>query len=321
MRRTLVVIMFLHLLCGGGCAVFNRDNTPALNFVEQHLIPKENPGRALSYPLVIPVGLTAATLDMFLFHPLSVTADAWHDTSDLLWDNMDWDRHYVTTSASIVPRVAAVPLVFTGDFLARSSFDISHGRGGSSTSKSSPEPERERKRTEAKKNLDMARQALAQQDLDTAIRLADEVVATGHYQYEAGVIKDVVLLKRHAPDALFAMPFNGRMFGDPLFVETYADLLANGSPAERMQLLAIFDRFYFAVGTTISIQGKNGTPLSFLMPALEKNLTDEDRAIRMKTMQALGKFQRSDKGVRALLEGVARGSDPVLATAAKSLLR
>jgi hypothetical protein len=119
------------LFCGG-CAVFNRDNTPALNFVEQHLVPEEKTARAISYPLTVPVGLVAATLDMVLFHPISVAGDAWDDTNDVLWkvNGLDWDCQYVTTTVlQAPPRAAAVPAVFAIDFLARSSFDVSR-RGG-----------------------------------------------------------------------------------------------------------------------------------------------------------------------------------------------
>lgn len=321
MRRTLVVIIILNLLCCGGCAVFNRDNTPALNFVEQHLIPKENPGRALSYPLVIPVGLTAATLDMFLFHPLSVTADAWHDTNDLLWDKLDWDRHYVTTTASTLPRAAAVPLVFIADFLARSTFDLSPRGGKATANKTAPDPKKEEKLAEEKKKLDLARKALEERDLDTALVLAQEILTLNNQQREAAAIKATVLLERHDLDAVAAMPSHYLFFGNALFVKSYADLLANGPAVERMQLLGMLDQNYSYGTTPLTLQGKSGTALSFLLEALERNLADEDRAIRMKTMQTLGKFQRSDKRARSLLEGVAQGSDPVLAAAAKALLR
>ena len=50
-------------------------------------------------------------------------------------------------------------------------------------------------------------------------------------------------------------------------------------------------------------------------------MADDDRAIRMKTLQVLGVCSRGDKRARALLEVVALGQDPVLAVAAKALLR
>jgi len=129
MRRLPLLIILLPLLFCNGCAVFNRDNTPALNLVEAHLVPKDNTSRMISSPLIVPIGLAAATLDMVVFHPLSVAGDAWDDTNDLLWKKLDWDHQFLTTTVLNAPRVAAMPIIFTGDFLARSSFDISR-RGG-----------------------------------------------------------------------------------------------------------------------------------------------------------------------------------------------
>ncbi len=129
MRRAATILIGLSLLLCGGCAVFNRNNTPALNYVDEHLVPKDRTARALSYPIVVPIGLVAATADMLIIHPISVAEDAWHDTNDLLWKDLDWDERYVTTTLLNAPRVAAMPVIFTADLLARSSFDISR-RGG-----------------------------------------------------------------------------------------------------------------------------------------------------------------------------------------------
>jgi hypothetical protein len=129
MRRSPLLLILLPLLFCGGCAVFNRDNTPALNVVEQHLVPTDRTARMISSPLIVPIGLAAATLDMVLFHPISVAGDAWDDTNDLLWKKLDWDHQFVTTTVLNAPRIAVMPIVFTADFLARSSFDFSR-RGG-----------------------------------------------------------------------------------------------------------------------------------------------------------------------------------------------
>jgi len=129
MRRLPLLLIILTLISCGGCAVFNRDNTPALNLVEQNLVPADRTARMISSPLIVPVGLVAATLDMVLFHPISVAEDAWDDTNDLLWKKLDWDHQFVTTTVLNAPRVVAMPIIFTTDLLARSSFDISR-RGG-----------------------------------------------------------------------------------------------------------------------------------------------------------------------------------------------
>jgi hypothetical protein len=123
------MLIAFSLLCCGGCAVFNRNNTPALNLVEQYMVPKDQTARVLSYPVVVPIGMVAGTMDMLVLHPLSVAGDAWDDTNEFLWSKLDWDNQYVTTTVVNAPLVAFEPVVFTLDFLARSSFDISR-RGG-----------------------------------------------------------------------------------------------------------------------------------------------------------------------------------------------
>ena len=129
MRRSIILVSCLTLLLSSGCAVFNRNNTPALNAVEQHLVPKDKTAQLISAPVIIPLGFAAATLDMVLLHPLSVAGDAWDDTNEVLWQGLDFDKRYVTTTVMNAPRLALMPALFTGDFLARSSFDISR-RGG-----------------------------------------------------------------------------------------------------------------------------------------------------------------------------------------------
>jgi hypothetical protein len=129
MRRTLLLVITFTLLLSSGCAVFNRNNTPALNAVEQHLVPTDKTAQLLVAPVIIPLGFAAATIDMVLLHPLSVAEDAWDDTNEILWQGLDFDHRYVTTTVLNTPRLAAMPVIFTTDFLARSSFDISR-RGG-----------------------------------------------------------------------------------------------------------------------------------------------------------------------------------------------
>lgn len=129
MRLSAIYFIVLTMLLCSGCAVFNRNNTPALNMVEEHLVPNDKTVRLITSPLTVPIGLAAATVDMTLLHPLSVTRDAWDDTNDILWKDLDWDQSYLTTTVFNAPRLAAMPVIFTLDFLGRSSFDISR-RGG-----------------------------------------------------------------------------------------------------------------------------------------------------------------------------------------------
>jgi hypothetical protein len=287
MRRLILFVISLSLLVCGGCAVFNRNNTPALNFVERNMIPKENPGRAIFYPLAIPVGMTAVSLDMFLIHPAMVAGDAWGDTLDTLWTkNLDWERRYVTTSASLLPRAVATPLVAGGAFLGRSAFDISPRRTISAASKIDDKAARqaaEEKRKEQEKKLELARQSLEAGDLDTVA----------------------------------AMSRSRLFFGDARFVGGFVELLTNGTAVERMQLLIMLD----GSGSSLPLHGKGVASLPLLMSALEKNLAYSDRAVQMKTMQLLGRYRYGNNQARSLLEKVAQGSDAVFAAAAKGLLR
>ncbi|MBU0755591.1 MAG: hypothetical protein KJ645_10665, partial [Planctomycetes bacterium] len=62
--------------------------------------------------------------DVVVVHPASVVGDAWEDTADLLWDDLDWHRQYVTECAALPWRSVMTPVVFAGDFLGRSLFNI-----------------------------------------------------------------------------------------------------------------------------------------------------------------------------------------------------
>jgi len=285
------------------------------------MIPKENPGRALFYPLAIPVGMTAVSLDMFLIHPATVVGDAWDDTLDMLWTkNLDWEKRYVTSLASLLPRAVATPLVAGGAFLGRSAFDIPHRRTTSVAPQADVKAARqaaEEKRKEQEKKLALARQSLESGDRDTALRLSSEVLAQDGNRDEAMVIKATVMLDRRDLDAVATMPRSRLFFGDTRFTEGFADVLANGTAAERMQLLIMLD----GSGSSIPLHGKGTAFLPLLMGALEKNLADSDRAIQMKTVQLLGKYQHGNSQARSLLEKVAQGNDAVLAVVAKCLSR
>ena len=124
MKQAILVLAIAVLFLCAGCAVFNRDNTPTVNLVEERLIPAENPARTLSYPVMIPVGLVAVIIDCVIVHPVTVADDAFGDTTDALWDCFEWDTEYVTECGSLVPRTLLTPIVFTGCFLGRSTFDI-----------------------------------------------------------------------------------------------------------------------------------------------------------------------------------------------------
>src|SRR5512133_572177 len=177
MRHSLLILILLPLLFCGGCAVFNRDNTPALNFVEKHLVPTNKTARVISYPLVVPLGFTAAALDMVLFHPLSVAGDAWADTNELLWEKLDWEHQFVTTTVLNAPRVAVMPIIFTADFLARSSFDISRRGGDVHLNMSGNTHQKEEQKADLKSLSAEMREALNQHDNQLAFAIADQILS------------------------------------------------------------------------------------------------------------------------------------------------
>ena len=127
-RTGLVAMVGAVMLCTG-CAVFNRDNTPVLNFVEDSLLPETNPARSIAYPLLLPVGLVAVTIDGVIIRPISVADDAVLDTKEDLWEDFNWKERYVTECVLLIPRTAFTPIVLVGYFLGRSTFDI-EPRGG-----------------------------------------------------------------------------------------------------------------------------------------------------------------------------------------------
>lgn len=120
--RLLLVAFLIFLL--SGCAFLNRDNTPALNFVEKNLWPEKTGWKIVSSPIVVPLGLVAVVTDAVVIHPISVIDDAAGDTSDVLWKKFHWDKKYVTACASIPWRGIATPPFFIGNFLSRSMFDV-----------------------------------------------------------------------------------------------------------------------------------------------------------------------------------------------------
>jgi hypothetical protein len=310
-------LLFLLLLAiTGGCAVFNRANTPALNFVEQHLVPKENPGRTLSYPLIIPVGFVATTVDMFLLHPVSVVDDAWRDTTDALWDSFDWQQHYVTTSASLLPRTLATPLIFTGDFLGRSSFDIPARQPHpvKSGGKIDSVEQQRRNREEA---LAGAREALDRKDARAALDLMQRLPASDQAGAEVVQIKARALHLQRDIAALAELPGGLELPSDRSSRQLIAEYLGNGTMVERFQLLLLLDRDRKNISCTAA-KTDDGAKLTGL---LASNLTAEDRLVRYQALRLLGRLRHCDQQTRKLLETIAKGDDRVMAAGAKNLLR
>jgi hypothetical protein len=124
LRAAPVLLAILLASSLGGCAIMNRDNTPLLNMVEENLWPESMGAQVAVFPLVFPTGIAAVVVDAVLIHPILVIDDALSDTSDILWEEWDFDEHYMTHCMTIPWRAVLSPLIFSFDFLGRSLFDI-----------------------------------------------------------------------------------------------------------------------------------------------------------------------------------------------------
>ncbi|MBT5121042.1 MAG: hypothetical protein HOM34_10005, partial [Planctomycetes bacterium] len=89
-------------------------------------------------PLALPLGL----IDVVVVHPAQVIDDAANDTWDLLWEQSV--KGSAMRSFVALPRLALTPVVFCGDWLGRSLFDIPpHGAKTVASTKPMTEQERE----------------------------------------------------------------------------------------------------------------------------------------------------------------------------------
>lgn len=282
--KTIILAIFTVAILNG-CAIFNRDNTPALNFVEKHLVPAENPGRAISYPLTVPLGLVAVSLDMLLLHPASVADEAFDDTRKLLWDDLDWNGKYTKTLLSLAPRTAFTPLAFSLDFLGRSCLDIDT-KGMTSAGQ-------------------VAREEQAKKAEAVFIENRPEVLAA------------TAAIKNDGVKGLLTLETKPVFMESTHFSRALAGLIINGKSEERMEAL-------FKLGQLLQVGGASRAPdeaRALLVAALSDCLTASDRALALKALQLLGGYRRSDNDAEAVLWQVSRGADRTLAVAAREILR
>ncbi|EQA45706.1 hypothetical protein LEP1GSC050_2448 [Leptospira broomii serovar Hurstbridge str. 5399] len=128
MKRSLVVARILLffsciIIFGYNCAIFNRNNTPLIVRVEKHLVPEKPVPKIIAAPFYIPVGLLAGLLDLFIVHPIMRIPNAYQDTISILWTPRPENR-YVTRMAFLPFSVLLTPVIFSGDLLFRSAFDV-----------------------------------------------------------------------------------------------------------------------------------------------------------------------------------------------------
>jgi len=121
----LLTICLASVTLTGGCAFTNRDNMRTLNWVEDDLMPeKGTTARAMSYPVMVPLGLCSMAADIIVVHPICSIDDAYYDTDDACWSRFDWETGYVTECAQLPFRVVFTPVVFVVDWGFRCFFDI-----------------------------------------------------------------------------------------------------------------------------------------------------------------------------------------------------
>lgn len=122
MAMTVVFLACLTLI-QLGCAMANRNNTPALNWVERNMVPEHPVAKTAALPFTVTTGVVAFTADAFILHPATVIDDSARDTNDALW-NVNWEKKYVSQVASLPWRTVLTPVYFTARFLGRSMFMI-----------------------------------------------------------------------------------------------------------------------------------------------------------------------------------------------------
>ncbi len=323
---SIAIAMSLALCLCCGCAVFNRNNTPTVNWVDHHLMPKQKPAKYFVMPLILPVGIVAVAGDMFIVHPITVIGDALHDIHTYLWQGFDFQSEYVTDCLTLIPRSIATVVGFPFVFLARSSFDIDSGRthyrgsAGESEAEKAQAAEFQAKQERGVRLTDEAGKALQEGRFDEAVSLADEAMKNENYQSELNrAIRLAALAKMgKTEEFISSLQTIGWVVGDDRTNEPIIDgivrILVEGKPSEQMKLLYVLEMHY--------------TYVALAMPGISENfakLLKGDRAVAQKALEVLGRLAGNpningrDKAIE-ILQSVAKSSDPALAATASFYL-
>ncbi len=110
-KFTFIFIIFLTCL-QMNCAIFQKKNLLLVNAVEENLIPEDKNKKILALPLIVPVGMMAGLLDVFIVHPISVLPRVGRDTISSLWTPKE-KLGYVTRMGTIPFSTIATPPVFS----------------------------------------------------------------------------------------------------------------------------------------------------------------------------------------------------------------
>lgn len=116
------VLLFVLVICMSACAFMKKENRPATTALDQIIDPRTTAAKVALSPIVIPVGFVTLLADVFVLHPLSTIPQDAEDTSRLLWENPSGG--IVQQTFLLLPKLICTPIVFVGDFLLRSIFDI-----------------------------------------------------------------------------------------------------------------------------------------------------------------------------------------------------
>ena len=114
--------LFLVAVLLGGCAIFNPKNRRLTGLLDERIAPESVAAKVLLVPVVLPLGFVSLTGDLVLIHPISVVPDCLDDTVRIIWRNPSGGLAQQTFL--FVPKVILSPILFAGDFLLRSLFDV-----------------------------------------------------------------------------------------------------------------------------------------------------------------------------------------------------
>jgi hypothetical protein len=253
--------------------------------------------------------MVAATLDLVLVHPVMEIPNAWDDTREILWDDMEWQDKYATESAFLPFRTVFTPIWFTGDMVARSSFDISRSGGNPRRLE-----EGRRKAADASSLTLEAEKELAAGHGDMALAKAEAALKIDPERNDALKVKVAALLDKGDIATLRSMTTLRRVItSEPVISRMVAAFNKEGERPRKMALLSLLNMTWYDWADASQLRA--GRLVESIAPLLQ----DEDRALRLKALQTLKNFS-SVKGVKAMVKGVANGSDPVLAEEAATII-
>lgn len=174
--------LVISVLAVSGCAVSNRQNTPLLNEVREHAIPKNKELNLFTLPMIVLVGGCAGTVDAVVIHPALVFDDAAGDTNDILKWSARWKGHYFTQSALVIPKAVATPVVYLTAYIRRAVFDVDP-RPSDQACREAADLERQQKIQEINQFLERARQWYGQSDYSHSWAITDIIIKSDYAEY------------------------------------------------------------------------------------------------------------------------------------------